>query len=190
MRRSAGSMCGRRGAVAVRGPAEDLQNSHSARLDRRSVAGRRLLALDPELAGVIPVRLDDMADHLVAVAATAARAFAELGRRAGDDAIERRPAAATSAAKRFGSRGDARFVSGSWIRSGRRSRCRNRPASRSATSTSKASGKSSFGQLRDQGVSAARTRRAARWPRRSSSRSATSRANRWRRRRPSCRRPR
>ena len=48
----------------------------------RSV-GSGSLALEADLAGVGGVGLDDVADHLVAVAAAAARAFAELGRRAG-----------------------------------------------------------------------------------------------------------
>ena len=61
------------------------------RLDRRAVRRVGPLPADPDLAGVGRVGLDDVADHLVAVAAAAARALAQLGGRARGDPVEDGP---------------------------------------------------------------------------------------------------
>ena len=97
------STCGRR-AAAVGRLAQDLEHrgAHRPRPPpRRRVAAA--CSLMPELAGVgrSPHSID-VADHLVAVAAAAARTLAELGGRAGGDPVEVVQAASTSAARRVG----------------------------------------------------------------------------------------
>src|SRR5438093_13626309 len=54
---------------AVRWLAKDVQDGRTTRLDRVAVVRRRLALFDAELAGVVPVGLDHVRDHLVALAA-------------------------------------------------------------------------------------------------------------------------
>ena len=89
-RRSGRAICDPRAACRRRAGAGRQASRRAGRRPRRDRRGS-VLDSNADLAGVVPVRLDDVADHLVAVAAAAARALAELGGRAGGDAVERRP---------------------------------------------------------------------------------------------------
>ena len=63
--------------ATVRWLAERLKDRGALGLDRGGLAEMRLRQTDAELSGIRVIGLEDVADHLVAVAATAARAFPE-----------------------------------------------------------------------------------------------------------------
>src|SRR6476646_9973541 len=65
---------------AVRRLAEDVEHRGAKGLDGGAVGGVGLLLAQPHLAGVVPLRLDDVADHLVAIATATSRALAQLSR--------------------------------------------------------------------------------------------------------------
>ncbi len=99
--RSAAATSGRRSASHPTGGAGS-RASTPQRLDRRAIVPARLRYTEAHLRGVVPLGLDDMADHLVAIAATATWSLAQLRGRAGGHPVEDRPGRLDDPRQAFG----------------------------------------------------------------------------------------
>jgi len=91
----AGGVAGRPLATGERRPvrrlAQGIEDRRAQRLDRRLIGRVGLRMADTDLASVVPVGLDNVADHLVPVAPAAPGTLAELGGRGRRDPIEGGP---------------------------------------------------------------------------------------------------
>src|SRR4249919_4364783 len=85
---------------SVRRLPQDLEHRGAFGLDSGAVVERRRREFEADLLGVRVVRIDHMADHLVAVATATSRALAELGWRPATTRSNTTHAASTRLASR------------------------------------------------------------------------------------------